>query len=205
LKDPDCLKGKTIEAYLDELASAAPTPGGGSAAALVAALAASLGLMVVAVGGKRGDEPRLSEIATHLRDLRASFLQLASEDEEAFRGVLASYRLPKDDLKREGLIEISLQEAAAVPIRLAEGCIALLDRLIELAPLSPRQIASDVGAACHLARGAIDSALLNVIANIAYMHDNAAIAKLKEQRSRLSSLSAEMAERAVSLVIDRIG
>jgi len=205
LSGSDPLSERTITAYLDRLSSADPAPGGGSAAALTAALAASLGLMVVAVGRERGDDRRLSEIAERLRDLRASFLKLACEDEEAFGNVLASYRLPKGDPNREGLIEHALQEAARVPIRLAEGCIDLLHRLVELAPLSPRQIASDVGAASHLARAAISSALLNVNANIAYMHDEAAIAELEDERARLANLGIELAERAASIVIERIG
>jgi len=205
LKGSDCFGAKTINAYLDELSSAEPTPGGGSAASLVASLAASLGLMVVAVGRKRGDNPALTEIGEQLHKLRASFLRIACEDEEVFRRVLDAYRLPTSDPKRQERVESALQEAAGVPLRMTEKGLDLLRSLIELAPLAPRQIASDVGAACHLARAAIDSALLNVTVNIAYMHDKEAITKTANERDRIAKLGAGLAERASSLVSKRIG
>lgn len=205
MKGSDPLGKREIEAYLNELSSEAPTPGGGSASAIVAAIAASLGLMVAAVGNKGQDDPRLSAIADRLADLRTSFLRLATEDEEAFRGVLASYRLPEEDPKRDELIEQALKDAADVPLRLAGGCIDLLDRLIELVPLSSRQIASDIGAASHLARGALDAALFSVTANIAYMHDQKVITETVNERDRLASLGGRLVERISSLVAERIG
>ena len=205
MKGSDCLGAKTIDAYLDELSSAEPAPGGGSAASLVASLAASLGLMVVAVGRKREDDPILTEIGERLHELRTSFLRIACEDEEAFRRVLAAYRLPPDDPERQGRIENALREAAVVPLRMAEKLLDLLRWLIELAPLAPRQIASDVGVASHLARAALDSALLTVTANIAYMRDPEAITKTANERDRLAGLGSTLAERAASIVSKRIG
>ncbi len=204
MKTSGPLTESTIHDYLELLSSAEPTPGGGSAASLVASIASSLGSMVVAVGKKRGDDRRLTEIGDGLLKLRERFLGLAREDEEAFGRVLAAYRLPKGHPNRPDRIEEALQGASAVPLELAEGCLDLLRLLIDLAPLAGRQIVSDVGVAAILAKAAIDSALLNILVNASYMHDRSAIEGMERERDRISALGDELAREVYSLVVTRI-
>jgi formiminotetrahydrofolate cyclodeaminase len=88
-----------FDAYLDALASAAPTPGGGSAATLVGAMGAALCAMVARItlgNAKRAAvHPAAEAIAREADALRASFLAARSRDEEAFAAVIAAQGVPR--------------------------------------------------------------------------------------------------------------
>lgn len=171
-----------LGAWLDELASAAPTPGGGAAAALHAAIAAALVEMTASLtlGKKafRAHEDVLVAARTEARELRAFALELAAEDSAAFEAVLAAYRLPRatEDEQRERTAQVraALTGAAAVPTRVAaaaERLVALCERLVECAD---PQVVSDLGVAAASARAALDAAILNVEINAAALGEPAA-------------------------------
>src|SRR6266404_1951603 len=89
----------SVETFLDDLASAAPTPGGGSAAAIMGAMGAALVSMVCNVTlGKKGQEQAAAEMqAVHAESerLRARLTAMVDEDIAAFDGLMAAYKLPK--------------------------------------------------------------------------------------------------------------
>ena len=90
---------RSVEAFLDDLASAAPTPGGGSAAAVTGAMGAALISMVCNVTlGKKGQEeaaPEMRAVRDESERLRARLTAMVAEDVAAFDGLMAAYRLPK--------------------------------------------------------------------------------------------------------------
>lgn len=113
----------SVAAFLDDLASAAPTPGGGSAAAVVGAMSAALVSMVCNVTlGKKGQEAVESEMKA-VRDLserlRTRLTAMAAADIAAFDGLMAAYRLPKaseaEKQSRGAAIQDHLRAATETP------------------------------------------------------------------------------------------
>jgi formiminotetrahydrofolate cyclodeaminase len=172
---------ETIGDYLERLASNDPVPGGGSAAALTAAVAAALTAMV-----GRIQTPPNEGIVSRADRLRAELTEARRRDEAAYAAVVAAQALPKrNDVERAGrrdALAATLYEAAEAPLHaatLALGVLELTDRLIET-PL--RALASDVGSAAELAAAAVAACAYNVRVNHRYMHDEPAI---REQTAAL--------------------
>src|SRR5471032_845532 len=120
----------SVEKFLDELASGAPTPGGGSAAAIMGAMGAALISMVCNVTiGKKGHEAVESEMKS-VRDasekLRLRLTSMVAEDIAAFDALMAAYRLPKsseeDKSRRAAAIQSSLLGATETPLACARAC-----------------------------------------------------------------------------------
>jgi formiminotetrahydrofolate cyclodeaminase len=198
------LRNRTIDSFLDALSSANPTPGGGSVAALSAAIAASLGAMVGALATKKSDDPKLHVLGASFAELRERFTALASEDERAFEAVMAAYRIPRDDRSRGTAIQAALRGAADVPLKTARDGVRLLSELLTLAPLGTKQSTSDAGVAALLARAAVEAAALNVRVNLAYLEDDSANAPLRKETEALEREAGSVAQRILAEVDRRL-
>jgi methenyltetrahydrofolate cyclohydrolase len=202
---------ETIDVWLDQLASSAPAPGGGAAAAMSAAMGAALVEMVcnLTIGKPRfaAYEATMTDVLGRATELRKQALQLADDDARAFAAVASAYRLPKDTdearHERSAAIQSALVEAADVPLRtavLAADVIGLAERILEGA--NPN-VVSDVAVAASSARAALEGAEINVTMNLASMSDTG-------QRERFSarltdaSRAAERANAVVAAVRARI-
>jgi formiminotetrahydrofolate cyclodeaminase len=186
---------ETIGDYLERLASNDPVPGGGSAAALTAAVAAALTAMV-----GRIQTPPNHAIVSRADRLRAELSEARRRDEAAYAAVVAAQALPKrNDAERAGrgdALAATLYEAAEAPLNaatLALGVLELTDRLIET-PM--RALASDVGSAAELAAAAVAACAYNVRVNHRYMHDELAI--------REQSAALDRVEREASKILARV-
>ena len=167
----------TLNGWIDELAGAAPTPGGGSAAALAGTLAAALVAMVarLTIGRKAyaGVEARAREILAEAEQLRAELRRLVDEDAAAYEGVSAAYKIPKSDSRRARAIDDALLAASRPPaevVKLARRILALAQTIEHI---GNQNAASDARVAGMLARTAIDGATENVNVNLAGMSDPA--------------------------------
>ncbi len=167
----------TLNGWIDELAGAAPTPGGGSAAALAGALAAALVAMVarLTVGRKAyaAVEAQAREILAEAEGLRAELRRLVDEDAAAYEGVSAAYKMPKSDSRRAGAIDDALLAASRPPadvVKLGRRVLALAQTIEHI---GNKNAASDARVAGMLARTAIDGATENVNVNLAGMSDRA--------------------------------
>lgn len=174
---------ESIDAYLEALASAAPTPGGGSAATIVAACAAALVGMVARItgeSGKHADRRALAERLIQSTDeRRAELLAARAQDERAYGAVVAAMALPRasDEQKAErtAALQSALHGAAAAPLQaasLALDVLRLADRALELRNAN---LISDVGCAGELAFAALAASAYNVRINHTFMKDAAAI------------------------------
>jgi len=181
------LRETTLAKYLDDVSSAAPTPGGGSVAAVVAALGASLGSMVTAISASKSENSQIGKLATECAAFREAFLRLSIEDQSAFDAVMSALKLPKDDANRSERIEATVKAAAEVPLTVARSCLDLLIVLESLAELASRHCISDVGAAAHLALAALRSSLLNVHINITFMKNKDAADKFEASAAQLEN------------------
>jgi glutamate formiminotransferase/formiminotetrahydrofolate cyclodeaminase len=172
----------TCAPFLDDLAAATSTPGGGSAAAHAGAMGAALVAMVarLTIGKKKyaAVEAQMVEILNQAERLRRELTAAIDEDSAAFESVMASFKLPKDtpeqQLVRAEAIEKATLRAAQVPLTVAQksvGVIALAERAVALGNLNT---ISDGAAAAAMGRAALTSAGYNVRINLGGLADKAA-------------------------------
>ncbi len=191
-------------AFIDELASAAPAPGGGGASAYAGALASALASMVgnLTVGKKSyadvQDDVRAS--LARLESLRARLLALVGEDARAFEPLAAAYRLPKGTPEEQAAKNDALQQALAgacdVPLAIMRAVAEVVDETAYLAHHGSAMARSDAGVAAAFARAASDGASLNIFINAASMDDAALAARY---RGETESLAARTRERCDDL------
>jgi formiminotetrahydrofolate cyclodeaminase len=190
----DSLSDQPIGAFLDALASSAPTPGGGSVAALTGAMAAGLVGMVCAltIGKKSYDEVQEEArgLAEQAAALRAELLGLAQADVDVFGRLSTAYKLPRtteaDAASRRAAIQLVTRQAAEVPMAVARAAVALLPLCAPAASRFNRTVASDIGVAVVLVRAAVHSAILNVEVNLATLEDQRYV---REARAQLEDLT----------------
>ena len=164
---------KTSE-FVDLLASDAPAPGGGSAAALEGALGAALTAMVcgLTVGKKKYAE--FQELAEEAQkkatDLKARFVDVMDRDTEAFNVVSAAFGMPKatDEEKaaRSAAIQKGLEGCTKTPFEMMELAVETLELTASILGKSNDSAASDLGVSALSLRAAIQGAWLNVLINI---------------------------------------
>lgn len=208
----ESLESLQIGAFLDALASNAPTPGGGSVAALSGAMAAGLVSMVCALSiGKKQFveiEGELRAIHGRAEALRGELQRLAEADVEVFGRLSAAYKLPRtteaDAASRQAAIQQVTRQAAEVPLRTAHAAAAVLPLCTSLAPRVGRLIVSDIGVAALLARTTIQSAILNVEINLAGLDDQRYVRETRAQLEDLVVGIAEETEGIVQIVRERI-
>lgn len=202
----------TIEQWLGELASDAPAPGGGAAAALEVAMAAALVEMVCNLTiGKPAyaeHEEAVQAILNRASPIRRDALGLAAEDAAAFTAVIGAYRLPRSTGEeaeaRSAQIQAALAEAADVPRRTAQAAISVLELAEELAPIGNANVISDAAVAAAAARAALQAARLNIEANRSSIDDSelrGELAAVNEQIDR----NLRRADEIVSAVQQRMG
>lgn len=197
---------KSVEAWLVELADRTPTPGGGGAAGLMAAISAALIGMVTAytTGEKWQDrEPRMRELNKEAAELRAAALTLGDEDEVAFAAVGAAYRMPRsNDIERSErmmAIQDALVEAAKPPAGVAQIAKRLVDIAGELVESGNPNLVSDVGVASAAAHAALEAAILNIEINLHQITD----AQVGEDLRAEVAAATESTRRA-GVVTDRV-
>ena len=169
--------GPSLDGWIDELAGGAPTPGGGSAAALAATLAAALVAMVARLTiGKKGYaevEAQTRDILAEAEQLRGELRRLVDEDAAAYAGVSQAYKIPKADPHRAQAIDDALLAAARPPADVVKRGRRLLALAQTIEHIGNKNAVSDARVAGMLARTAIDGATENVNANLAGMSDQA--------------------------------
>lgn len=163
------LRPLTIGQFLDDLSAKSPIPGGGAAASLTGAIAASLASMVVAYSlGKKtlaDHQPALEAASKELSERRERFLGLAEEDAAAYADLNASLRLDKADPQRLAALERASRASIAAPMRTLEHADALLILCEALALITNKNLRSDLGIAAALACSAACASHWNVSVN----------------------------------------
>ena len=167
---------KNVDKFLADLASSAPTPGGGGAAALCGALAIALGNMVgnLTLGKKKYADVQedIAALNEKAEALRADFVALIDADAEAFAPLSKAYGIPKDDPERAEVMETALLKAVQPPMEIMRKCVKALEVISEYATKGSALAISDAGCAAALARAAADAAALNVRINTKSMTDH---------------------------------
>jgi len=168
-----------LREFCNETLSDSPAPGGGSVAALMGALGASLGGMVANLSaGKRRWDDKLeyfSDWAVKAQQLKDELLSLVDEDTAAFNKVMDAFALPKDAAEekaaRAAAIEQATKYAAEVPLKVMETASKSYELLAEMAERGNPASVSDVGVGALATRACIEGAALNVRINLAQLKD----------------------------------
>ncbi|MCU0522241.1 MAG: glutamate formimidoyltransferase [Anaerolineae bacterium] len=195
---------RTLGDFIDTVASESPTPGGGTVAAVVGALAAALGTMVPNVSAhKRGWDARWEEFsdwAVRGRALVEELEALADEDSRAFDALMTAFGLPRgtdeERTVRQEAIEAATRDAVEVPLRTMRAAFASMDVLRAMAEIGNPNAASDAGVGTLCARAAVRGAYLNIQTNVRGMGDlvyaEDAVAEGAEIAARAEVLEAEV-------------
>lgn len=207
------ITGHSMESFLNELAGAAPTPGGGSAAAIMGAMGAALLSMVCNVTlGKKGQEavePEMRAVRDETERLRARLTAMVAEDIAAFDGLMAAYRLPKtgdeEKSRRAEAIELNLRAATEVPLACARACAQVVMIARRAADKGFAGVISDAGVGVLAANSALRSAALNVYINAPSLKDRSfATAAIAEVEALIAQCARE-SESVFDLVRSRLG
>jgi len=173
-----------LKLNLREFASAvsldSPTPGGGSVAALCAALSASLSAMVANLTvGKKGYEEVSGEMklaASKAQLLKEGLLAAVDEDTRAFNKVMEAICLPKSSeeqvKEKEAAVESASKQATLVPLSVLERCVPLLELAQAVAQKGNRNSLSDAGVAGLMGEAAAVGAFYNVKINLPGIRDD---------------------------------
>ena len=188
----------TLAEFTAALASAAPTPGGGGASALVGAQAVALAQMVAELTLKNERYADAHEDMQAVREeaegLRAEILSYIQKDADAFGALVTAWRLPKDDPSRAARNEAATRAAAEVPLALAEACARIFPLAAQVLAKGVASARSDGELAVLFAAAAIRGALYNVRINIKNMPENE-YTKLLITRQKTLATQAEKEER----------
>jgi formiminotetrahydrofolate cyclodeaminase len=210
---PGMLVGRSVEEFATALAAGAPTPGGGSAAALSGVLAAALIEMVcdLTIGREkyRDREAGLRRACARAAALRRDLLALVDRDAQAYDAVVAALRLPKgterEKRARAGALGRATLYATETPMATAEACAVLLGLAVEAARDGNPNAVSDAGTAALLAYAGLRGAVLNVHANLGGIGDAARAAGLRDRVRRLEVDAERRREEALAALAARPG
>ncbi|MFI5194227.1 MAG: glutamate formimidoyltransferase [Chitinophagales bacterium] len=164
----------SLSDFADETASESPAPGGGSVAACLGALGASLGGMVANLSAhKKGWEDRweyFSDWAESAENSKNALLHLVDADTHAFRDVMLAHALPKSTDTEKALRKKAIDEATAraidVPFQVMKLALHSMQLIKAMATDGNPHSFSDAGVGALCARSAVLGAGLNVRINI---------------------------------------
>ena len=196
------------KAFTQALASKAPVPGGGGAAALAGALGTALCAMVgnFTVGKKKyaAVEADVQAMLERCQALQERFLHLVEEDAAAFEPLSRAYAIPKDAPDRAQVLEEATWQASQAPAEMVRCCAQAVALLEEMLEKGSRLLLSDVGCGALLCRAAMESAALNVFVNTAALKDRQAAGELEREMDALLQDALPRADQVAKQVTERI-
>ena len=200
-----------LQAFLDDLASGSPTPGGGSAAAVAGAMGAALVSMVcnLTIGREKfvAVEEQAKEILTRAEALRAELNQLVAEDIEAFNAVMAAFRLPKgtdaEKAVRRTAIQDGTKQATLTPLATARACAEVIELCQVVAEIGNPNAISDAGAGAACAQAGLKAASLNVLINLPSIEDETFVTSSQAELDQILA-KQNLAEEVYGLVQSKL-
>lgn len=202
----------TIKEFSEELASSAPTPGGGGAAALSAVLGAALNCMVfnLTVGKKTYEEYEdeiknlIHKSLTEADGYKNEFIEFIDKDAYAFQKISDAYKMPKitDDEKenRKKAIENGYSVAAGIPLQLLRRAGKVYELIKTACLYGNKNLISDAGAAAIQIHAAIETSVLNISVNLSGIKDIEARENLKNESEKLLEQSKNAKNEIMDIV-----
>lgn len=202
----------SCEDFLSRLASKAPAPGGGGAAALVGAAGVALGNMVgnLTTGKKKyaAVEEEILVLNARAEALRKRLEALVQADADAFTPLAAAYGLPREtpeqQARKAAVLAEALDGACAVPLDLMDACCEGIRLAADYAEKGSVLAVSDAGCAALFCKAALQASALNVAINTKLMTDRAHAAALDEKASRMLAEYLPLADEVYQSVASRL-
>jgi glutamate formiminotransferase/formiminotetrahydrofolate cyclodeaminase len=192
--------------FIAEVASGKPVPGGGAAAAHVAALGAALGEMVAHLTENREQyadvQQQISDVLADLRLLRPRLQQAAADDSKSFERVIEARRLKPADstsIQRAAGIEAALKAATLVPLEVAGVALGILELIETVAEIGNQKALADAAVGAQLSLAAVASARYNVLVNTAEIEDEEFVSEHRARVDDLLERATEIKDRVEGL------
>lgn len=188
----------SVKDFLAKTAGNDPVPGGGSVAALNAALAASLTEMVanLTIGKKKYEdkEELMNNIASKASNYMASFVRDIDADSDAYNKVFAAFKLPKETdeekAERSKEIQAATKIAAEIPMEVARKAFEMMNIIAEVAENGNQNAITDACVSMMTARTAVLGAILNVKINLSSIKDVEYVALMTQEANYLEKEAA---------------
>ena len=198
----------TIHEFLNAAAAKQPAPGGGSITALVGALAASMGEMVLnySVGKKSlmAHEPELRASLAEFTRLRAMMLQLMAEDQAAYEAITALRKLPADSAERKEKYDATLLACIRVPEAMAAAGVAALEWCGRLTDKANVYLLSDLAVCAELSMATVRCGIYNVRINLTDLPDAADRQSIQKTIDAILSHATKLVRQIVPTIWKRI-
>lgn len=206
------LTEKPVTTFLDELASSAPAPGGGSVAALSGALGAALVSMVcnLTVGKKKYADVQedIQALLAQSEALRKELVELLEADVKVYTEVSKAMKMPRateeEKAARAAAMQKALKAATDVPMRVAEACVKVMDLCRPAAEKGNVNAVSDAGVAVLMAEAGLRSAVLNVLINLTWIKDEAFVSENRAKLDALLEGKAALRDEIYDLVVEKL-
>ena len=200
----------SLDEFTARLASADPTPGGGSASAAAGAFGAALVAMLARLSmGRGGDDALFTRTAEAMDATRSKLLDSVAEDARAYDAVMGARRMARgsdaEKAVRTQAIQSAMRQAADVPMDVAGLSLTVLEAAQEILPAANPNAASDGGVAVVLADAALQGAVANVRINLTAIKDVAYRDALAARADELLQRGAGLRERSLAIVRERVG
>lgn len=206
------IKDTSIEKFLETLASRSPTPGGGSAVAIMGAMGAALVAMVchLTIGKAQyeGVYAEMEGVLEEAESLRLNLLDLIRADVEAFDQVMAAYGLPKstdeDKASRSAAIQLALMGATQVPLACAQASRRVIELSLVVAEKGNTNVITDAGVAVLAAHAALKSSALNVRVNTGSIRDGDFVRHALDELEALMAGMEDQADAIYRMVLKKL-
>lgn len=193
------LSDLTVRGFLEKTASESPAPGGGSVSALMAAVGASLGMMVANLSAhKPGWDERweeFSEWAEKAKAIQQELIRLIDEDTRAFNALMEAYRLPKNTeeevARRTSAIQEAILRAMEVPLTVMKFGMQALSVVKAMAETGNPNSISDAAVGTLALAAGIRGAHLNVKINASSLRDKEKAAQILQEAEKMEKQAAE--------------
>ncbi len=190
--------------FVQVLASDAPAPGGGGAAALVGAIGTALGNMVgsLTVGKKKYADVQEEILALKAKcdDLQKRLLDQVEADEVNFLPLAKAYGIPKDDPNRDAVMEEATLVACSTPMTIMELCCEAMETVAVFAAKGSRLAVSDAGCAAVCCKAALQAASLNVFINTKSLKNREKAQELNDRANAMLDKYCAMADEIFNTV-----
>ena len=201
-----------LQTFLDQLASKASTPGGGSAAAIMGAMGAALVSMVanLTVGKQKYQdvEEEMQDFLERSEDMRSRLTGMIQADIDVFDKVMAAYGMARETetekTARSEAIQAALKEATDVPLACAQLCADVIELCRPVAEKGNLNVISDAGVAVLAAHAALRSAALNVYINIGGIRDEEFVRDRRDKLEFVLSGAGVVTETVYELVKSKL-
>ncbi len=201
-----------VNEFVDVLASDAPAPGGGSASALAGSLGIGLASMVASltVGREKykDSEEVMQEIIKKAEPLKKLILETIDKDTEAFNGVTAVFKMPKetdeDKAARKAAMQEALKQSTKVPFSMMEYALQSLEIAEKALGKFNVNAASDLGVAALNLKSAVQGAWLNVLINLPGIKDESFVNEYKTKGNEIIQKALPLADKIYNEILESL-